>query len=93
MRGLFGLVTASILALAVTGAGVALGKGAPHAASPAAGHMLVAAANPLAAKAGMEVLRRGGTAADAAVAVQSVLGLVEPQSSRRGRRQLAHDLL
>ncbi len=84
MRGLFGLLTASLAALAVTGAGVALSKPAPHASSPTGGHMLVAAANPLAAKAGMEVLRRGGTAADAAVAVQSVLGLVEPQSSGVG---------
>jgi gamma-glutamyltranspeptidase/glutathione hydrolase len=42
---------------------------------------MVVAANPLAAKAGLEVLRRGGTAADAAVSVQAVLALVEPQSS------------
>jgi len=42
---------------------------------------MVVAANPLAAKAGLEVLRRGGSAADAAVTVQSVLALVEPQSS------------
>ncbi len=42
---------------------------------------MVVAANPLAAKTGLEVLRRGGTAADAAVAVQAVLALVEPQSS------------
>ncbi|QYF86828.1 gamma-glutamyltransferase family protein [Brevundimonas sp. PAMC22021] len=44
----------------------------------------VAAANPLAAEAGMAVLRRGGSAVDAAVAVQAVLGLVEPQSSGLG---------
>ena len=43
--------------------------------------MMVVAANPLAAKAGMDVLQHGGTAIDAAVAVQAVLGLVEPQSS------------
>jgi gamma-glutamyltranspeptidase/glutathione hydrolase len=42
---------------------------------------MVVAANPLAAKAGLETLRRGGSAADAAVAVQAVLALVEPQSS------------
>ena len=42
---------------------------------------LVAAANPLAADAGAEILREGGSAADAAVAIQAVLGLVEPQSS------------
>jgi gamma-glutamyltranspeptidase/glutathione hydrolase len=41
----------------------------------------VAAANPLAVDAGLEILRRGGKALDAAVAVQTVLGLVEPQSS------------
>ncbi|SDY06913.1 gamma-glutamyltransferase [Citreimonas salinaria] len=45
---------------------------------------MVAAANPLAVEAGAEVLRAGGTAADAMVAVQSVLGLVEPQSSGLG---------
>lgn len=44
----------------------------------------VIAANPLAAKAGMEVLERGGSAADAAVAVQAMLSLVEPQSSGLG---------
>ncbi len=44
----------------------------------------VAAANPLAVEAGLEVLAAGGTAADAAVAVQAMLGLVEPQSSGIG---------
>lgn len=44
----------------------------------------VAAANPLAAEAGMAVLRAGGSAVDAAVAIQVVLGLVEPQSSGLG---------
>ena len=45
---------------------------------------MVVAANPLAVEAGAEVLRKGGTAADAMVAVQTVLGLVEPQSSGLG---------
>lgn len=44
----------------------------------------VIAANPLAAEAGMEVLERGGSAADAALAVQTMLSLVEPQSSGVG---------
>lgn len=45
---------------------------------------MVAAANPLAVEAGLEMLREGGSAADAAVAVQLVLNLVEPQSSGIG---------
>ncbi len=45
---------------------------------------MVAAANPLAVEAGADVLAAGGTAADAMVAVQAVLGLVEPQSSGLG---------
>jgi gamma-glutamyltranspeptidase/glutathione hydrolase len=45
---------------------------------------MVAAANPLAVEAGAKVLGQGGTAADAMVAVQAVLGLVEPQSSGLG---------
>lgn len=47
-------------------------------------HHIVAAANPLAAAAGREMLRRGGTAVDAAIATQMVLNLVEPQSSGIG---------
>jgi gamma-glutamyltranspeptidase/glutathione hydrolase len=45
---------------------------------------MVAAANPLAVEAGLEILRRGGSAVDAAVTIQAVLGLVEPQSSGIG---------
>ena len=44
----------------------------------------VVAANPLAANAGIEVLRRGGSAIDAAIAVEAMLSLVEPQSSGLG---------
>lgn len=46
--------------------------------------MGVAAAHPLAAQAGLQMLRAGGAAIDAAVAVQMVLTLVEPQSSGIG---------
>ncbi|MBV8911361.1 MAG: gamma-glutamyltransferase [Gammaproteobacteria bacterium] len=45
------------------------------------GQAWVAAANPMAVDAGLAILGRGGSAVDAAVAVQSMLGLVEPQSS------------
>src|SRR5215471_10642598 len=45
---------------------------------------MVAAANPFAVEAGYEILREGGSAVDAAVAMQMVLNLVEPQSSGIG---------
>ena len=45
---------------------------------------MVAAANPLAVEAGYQILRRGGSAIDAAIATQLVLTLVEPQSSGIG---------
>jgi gamma-glutamyltranspeptidase/glutathione hydrolase len=67
-------------------------ESAPAAAAPPSmfhhrahrGQAWVVAANPLAVDAGLEILRKGGTAVDAAVAVQAMLGLVEPQSSGIG---------
>lgn len=53
----------------------------PPAAAPQA---MVAAANPLAVQAGLEMLQQGGSAADAAIATMAVLGLVEPQSAGVG---------
>lgn len=52
--------------------------------TPALNMGMVAAANPHATKAGLDVLRAGGSAVDAAIAVQATLGLVEPQSSGLG---------
>jgi gamma-glutamyltranspeptidase/glutathione hydrolase len=98
---------AATIVLALLLAASACRTGAPAArSSSAAGparHAIVVAANPLAAQAGMRVLQAGGSAADAAVAMQAVLGLVEPQSSGLGggafmtyydarkRRVLAYD--
>ena len=45
---------------------------------------MVVTANPLATEAGESILKQGGTAVDAMIAVQTVLGLVEPQSSGIG---------
>ncbi len=53
-----------------------------------AADFMVAAANPLAVDAGYEILRRGGNAVDAAIAVQLVLGLVEPQIVGARRRRV-----
>jgi len=50
----------------------------------------VIAANPLAAQAGLNVLKRGGSAVDAAIAVQAMLSLVEPQSSGLGGGAFLH---
>jgi gamma-glutamyltranspeptidase/glutathione hydrolase len=45
---------------------------------------MISVANPIAAEAGAKILAQGGTAADAMVAAQAMLGLVEPQSSGIG---------
>lgn len=70
-----------LLALA-TSCGIAP---APAGARPTSGDRpgsgFVSSAHPLATEAGLDVLRRGGSAIDAAIAVQAMLGLVEPQSS------------
>jgi len=75
-----GTATAALLAAAPSLSAQELAR-APAASKKTA---IVAAANPLAADAGAQILRQGGSAADAAVAIQAMLGLVEPQSSGVG---------
>ncbi|MDG2523682.1 gamma-glutamyltransferase [Caulobacter segnis] len=77
MRRLLSLAAALALSISTFSAASA----APASTTPRG---MVAAANPLAVEAGLRVLRDGGSAVDAAVAVQAVLGLVEPQSSGLG---------
>jgi len=62
----------------------ALLLGLPAAAAPVAKHHMIAAANPFAAQAGQAMLRKHGSAVDAAIAAQMVLSLVEPESSGIG---------
>ncbi len=75
------LCRSSLVLLAALGAGV---LSAPTLAQTLPQRHMVAAANPLAAEAGRAMLRRGGSAVDAAIATQMVLTLVEPQSSGIG---------
>jgi len=58
--------------------------GPANRSSAVAKKYMVAAANPLAAKAGLEILRVGGSAVDAVIATQLALNVVEPQSSGIG---------
>lgn len=77
------LLSTAIFSLA--GLLAACGSGeAPQDTAAPSGPAMVSAANPHAVEAGLEALRAGGDAIDAAIAVQTVLGLVEPQSSGLG---------
>jgi gamma-glutamyltranspeptidase/glutathione hydrolase len=71
-----------LLALALFG--LAACAGAPQPSREPKFEPMVVAANPLAVEAGVEMLRRGGSATDAAIASMLVLGLVEPQSAGLG---------
>ncbi len=71
-----GVVLALTLALATAACS--------HGQAGFAARQMISAANPHAARAGLEILRAGGSAVDAAIAAQMVLTLVEPQSSGIG---------
>jgi len=82
---------ALIVAVLSGGVAVAQTRPSPEDATPRvqhqpafAPHDMVVAAHPLAAEAGRDILRKGGSAVDAAIAAALVLNLVEPQSSGVG---------
>ncbi|WP_395019766.1 gamma-glutamyltransferase [Dongia sp.] len=79
------MILISLVGLAGCGGGSGLPTLAASGRSETfAEQQIVAAAHPLAVEAGRQVLRAGGSAVDAAIAVQAVLTLVEPQSSGIG---------
>jgi gamma-glutamyltranspeptidase / glutathione hydrolase len=90
-KQVYGAVFVGLLSLSAASAQQASDTMAPERATGTASaqrvearDFMVAAANPLAATAGRDVIAKGGNAIDAMVAVQTVLGLVEPQSSGLG---------
>jgi gamma-glutamyltranspeptidase/glutathione hydrolase len=84
VRSIWAILCAAALASCATNPNLRPADAASAGGHAAAGQNFVIVANPIAADAGMAVLRRGGSAIDAAIAVQAMLSLVEPQSSGMG---------
>jgi len=74
----------SLKALCITALLITTAPASSQVTETVAKHHMIAAANPHAAEAGLEMMRAGGSAVDAAIATQMVLGLVEPESSGIG---------
>jgi len=95
--GVLGAVLLASCAIAAVASAQASGSEAAspraHKSPPVSKRFMVATAHPLATDAGYTILREGGSAVDAGIAAQLVLGLVEPQNSGLGGGafMLVHD--
>jgi gamma-glutamyltranspeptidase/glutathione hydrolase len=78
------MLTAAALTVPLLAVTSSAGADDPPFPSTSTSREMVVTANPLATEAAEHVLQTGGTAADAMIAAQTVLGLVEPQSSGLG---------
>src|SRR5580765_7642275 len=81
---LFRKIIAAVAGVGLAACGSAQVPAPQAPAQVAAAEPFAIAANPLATQAGLNVLKRGGSAVDAAIAIQAMLSLVEPQSSGIG---------
>src|SRR4030095_14806387 len=84
MKRTFLLVSLLSVALSLHGANRPVGKAFTTRSEVLARHGMAATSHPLAAPAALDILKQGGTAADAAIAANAVLGLVEPTSCGMG---------
>jgi len=89
MKPIVRLFLACTIALAGCADNGPLSRQAEAELGAVAGAPIAGTANPFATRAALEIMNRGGSAADAAIAAQMVLGLVEPQSSGLGGGTLA----
>ena len=83
-RNLFSVGMVALIAACSSGDSNEMQQAEANSGTAVYDNQMVVAANPYAAKAGLEILMKGGSAVDAAIAVETVLSLVEPQSSGIG---------
>lgn len=83
-RSALGALALVLLAVALTPDEVHSARGIATRSTVYGEHGMVCAAQPLAAQAGLEILKQGGSAVDAAIAVNACLGLMEPTANGLG---------
>ena len=84
MRSLFVVAALSVALVGMTDQSTFAARGAATRSVVYAPHGMVCASQPLAVQAGLEILKEGGSAVDAAIAVNACLGLMEPTANGLG---------